>query len=135
MNAPIRLVSHKSHTTFLGEISTRHLKRMTKNKHSLDIIAMKWVLGHDFLEYEDKYRVKTDVCSHFVASMLDIAIPKPLILRLVKEIFPKKYLNDLEEVVVNVAFDGGIPTSSDLKRFIEEDVVIPWLSFLSGFHL
>lgn len=87
MNTPIGLVSHKSQTAFLGEISTRRLKRMTKNKHSLSIIAIKWVLGQDFLEYEDKYRVNTDVCSHFVTSMLDIGIPKPLILCLVKEIF------------------------------------------------
>lgn len=84
MNTPIRLVSHKSHTTFLGEISTKCLKRMTKNKHSLALIAMKWVLGRDYLEYEDKYWVNTNICSHFVASMLDIGIPKPLVLKLVK---------------------------------------------------
>lgn len=135
MNTPIRLVYQKSQISFLGEISTKCLKRMTKNKHLLAIIAMKWVLGWDCLKYEDKYRVNTDVHSHFVASMLDIGIPKPLILCLVKEVFPRKYLNGLREVVANATYGRGIPTASDLRRFIEEDVVVSWLPFLSGFHL
>lgn len=58
-----------------------------------------------------------------------------MILRLVKEIFPKKYLNSLREVVANATFGGGIPTASDLRIFIEEDMVVLWLLFLSGFHL
>lgn len=108
---------------------------MTKKKHLLSIIAIKWVLGWYFLEYEDRYRVQTDVCSHFVASMLDIGIPKPLILCLVKEIFPKKYLNGLREVIANTTYGGGILTVSNLRRFIEEDAIILWLPFLSAFHL
>lgn len=67
--------------------------------------------------------------------MLDIGIPKPMILHLVKEIFPQKYLNGLREVVENVAHGGGIPTASNLRRFIEEDVDVSWLPFLSGFCL
>lgn len=114
MNTPIKIVCKKSQTTFLGKISTRHLKRMTKNKHSLAIVAMKWVLGRDYIEYEDTYIFNTDVCSQFVASMLDIQVPKPLILFLELEIFPKMYLVGLGEVVENVAFGIGLPTSSDL---------------------
>lgn len=108
---------------------------MMKNKHSLSIISIKWVLGRYFLEYKDKYRVNIDVCYHFITSMLNIRIPKPLILHLVKEIFPKKYLNGLGEVIENATYDGGIPTASDLQRFIEDDAVMPWMPFLSGFFL
>lgn len=90
MDTPIRLVSYKSQTAFLDEISTRRLKRMMKNKHSLTLIATKWVLGRDCLEYKHKYRVNTNIFSHFIASMLDIGIPRPLVLRLLKEIFTKK---------------------------------------------
>lgn len=96
---------------------------------------MKWVLGWDCLEYEDNYRVITKIFSHFVMSMLDIGIPKPLVLKLVQEIFPKKYLNGLGEVVANVAYGVGFPMTSNLKCYIEEEVIVSWLPFLSRFRL
>lgn len=65
-------------------------------------------------------------------SMLDIQVPKPLILHLVLEIF-LKYLGGLGEVVANVAFGLGLPMASDLQKHIEEDAVVPWVPFLSGF--
>lgn len=135
MITPIRLVCNKSQMDFLDEISNRSLKRMTKNKHSLDIIAMKWVLGRDYVEYKDKYRVNIDICSHFVMSLLDIQVPKPMILHLTLEIFLKCYLGGLGEVVANVVYGLGLPTTSDLRKHIEEDAVVPWVPFLSGFHL
>lgn len=107
---------------------------MTKNKHLLVLVAIKCVLGKDCVEYEDKYRVNTDVCSHFVVSMLDICVPRPLILKLVKEIFPKNYLNGLGEVVTHAAYGIGLPTTSDLRRFIKEEDVV-WMPFLNGFRL
>lgn len=97
---------------------------MMKNKHSLVSVAIKWVLGKDCIEYGDKYRVNTDVCSHFVASMLDICVPRPLFLKLVKEIFPKKYLNGLGEVVAHAAYGVGLSSASDLRRFIEEEFIV-----------
>lgn len=108
---------------------------MTKNKHYLVLIAIKWVLGKDYIEYEEKYWVNTDTCSHFVASMLDINVPRPLILKLVKEIFSKKYLNGTTEVVAHVAYEVGLPSASDLRRFIKEKAVVIWLLFLSEFCL
>lgn len=64
--------------------------------------------------------------------MLDIQVPKPLILHLVLEIFLKKYLDSLKEVVANVVFGLGLPMTSDLQKYIEEDIVVPWVPFLSS---
>lgn len=96
---------------------------------------MKWFIGRDCIEYQDKCYVNTNIFSNFVASMLDIGIPRPLILKLVKEIFQKKYLNELGEVVAHSAYGVGLPTTSDLQNYTEEEVVVPWLSFLNGLHL
>lgn len=87
------------------------------------------------MEYEDKYCVNIDICSHFVASLLDIQVSKEMILRLTMEIFPKRYLRDLGEVVTNAVYGLGIPMASDLRRHIEEDVVVPWVPFLSEFRM
>jgi hypothetical protein len=55
MDTPIRLTCDKYQVDFLGEITNRCLKRVTNNKHNLDITTIKWVLGKDFIEFEEKY--------------------------------------------------------------------------------
>lgn len=44
-------------------------------------------------------------------------------------------MNGLGEVVAHAAYGIGLPTTSDLRHFIEEEVIIVWLPFLSGFCL
>lgn len=44
-------------------------------------------------------------------------------------------MNGPGEVVANTAYGVGLPTTSDLRCYIEEEVVILWLPFLSEFRL
>jgi hypothetical protein len=77
--------------------------------------------------------VNTDIISHFVASLIDIQVPKWKILRLTKAFFLKRYLGGLGEVVTNIVSRLGLLRSSNLRSHTEEDRVVPWEPFLSGF--
>lgn len=74
MDTPIRLVNSRSRMAFLRNIPNRSLQHMTGRTNLILINAIKWVLGEDFVGVEDRYRVKTDICSWFVASLLDVGM-------------------------------------------------------------
>lgn len=99
MDTPVRLVSSKAHVAFLGNISDKRLQVMMQWKNSLIIAAIKWVLREDFINNADRYRVNIDICSRFIASLLDCGQAGLLASRLTKALFSQDYLGGLEDVV------------------------------------
>lgn len=51
------------------------------------ISAVKWVLGEDFIDNADWYHVNIDICSCFVASLLDFGLARLLASHLTKVLF------------------------------------------------
>lgn len=114
MDTRIRLVTSKPQLAFLGEITDNRLLQMTKMKNTLAIMAIKWVLGEDFITGVDRYKVNTDIVSQFVASLLDLRECKAHIIQLTKELFPKHYLGGLEEIIHTAVIGLSIPIAIDL---------------------
>lgn len=118
MDTLVWLISRRAQVTFLGNISDRRLQGMTRRKNPLIIAAIKWVLGEDFISNPDLYRVNIDICSHFVASLLDCGQSGLLTTQLTQALFPLDYLGGLEDVVVYHVPFLGLPVASDLECFI-----------------
>lgn len=74
MDTPVRLISSKVQVAFIGNISDQRLRRMMKRKNPLIITAIKWVLGEDFIDNADCYRVNSDICLCFMASLLNVGV-------------------------------------------------------------
>lgn len=64
IDTSIRLVSSKPQLAFLGEVIDNRLLKMTKVKNALAVVAIKWILGDDFVTREDRYKVNTDTLVH-----------------------------------------------------------------------
>lgn len=88
---------------------------MTYHTNPFIIASIKWVLGENFIGCEDPYHVNTNITSRFIASLLDIVVPKHLVLQLTEEIFYDKHLDGMEEVVHYADPIWGIPTTSNLR--------------------
>lgn len=61
-------------------------------EESLIIATIKWVLGEDFIDNMDQYHVNTDICLHFVASLLDSRMVGLLTSKITKVLFSQNYL-------------------------------------------
>lgn len=88
---------------------------MTKLKNTLGIVAIKWILGDDFINGEDIYKVNIDISSWFVASTLYLGENTSKIILLTREVFPKHLLDALDEIVHLVVIGLGIPIAMDLR--------------------
>lgn len=105
---------------------------MTRRKNPLIIVVIKWVLGKDFIDDMDKYRVNTDICSHFVASLLDTGITGYLTSELTKALFSWDYLGGLEDIVAYHVPFRGLPVASDLWCFITSSEEVIWHPLIGG---
>lgn len=90
---------------------------MTRRKNPLIVAAIKWVLGEDFIDNVNQYHVNTDICSCFVASLLDSRLAGLLTSQLTKALFSQDYLGGLEDVVAYYVPFKGLPLASDLRHF------------------
>lgn len=70
-----------------------------KRKNPLIITTIKWVLGEDFIDNFDHYRVKSNIFSHFMTSLLDVGTGGYEASELTRALFSGDYLRGLEEVV------------------------------------
>lgn len=105
---------------------------MTKRKNPLIIAAIKWVLEEDFIDNVDHYRVNLDICSRFVASLLDVGIGEYEASELTRALFSGDYLGGLEEVVAYYIPFRGLPLATDLQRFITSREEVPWYPLING---
>lgn len=132
MDTPVWLISRRVQVTFLGNISDRRLQGMTRRKNPLIIATIKWVLGEDFISNPDRYRVNTDICSRFLASLLDYGQSRLLTTQLTQALFPLDYLGGLEDVVAYHVPFLGLPVTSDLERFIFQNEEVRWHPLING---
>lgn len=132
MDTPIRLISRRAQVTFLGNISDQRLQGMTRRKNPLIIAAFKWILGEDFIGNPDRYRVNTDIFSHFVASLLDCGQSGLLTTQLTQALFPADYLGGLEDVVAYHVPFLGLPAAFNLERFILQNEEVEWHPLING---
>lgn len=103
-----------------------------RRKNPLIIFAIKWVLGKDFLNNPNRYRVNTNICSRFIASLLDYGQSGVLTTLLTWVLFPKDYLGGLNDVVAYHVPFLGLPVVSDLERFIMLNEEVAWHPLISG---
>lgn len=105
---------------------------MMRPKNPLIIAAIKWVLDEDFIDNADWYCVSTDICSRFVASLLDFGLAELLALQLTKALFSQDYLGGLEDVVAYHVPFRGLPLASDLRHFITFGDEVTWHPLISS---
>lgn len=105
---------------------------MTKRKNPLIIVAIKWVLGEDFMDNVDHYRVNSDICSRFVASLLGVETSGYKASGLTRALFSRDYLGGLEEVVAYYIPFRCLPLATDLQRFITSKEEVPWHPLIDG---
>ena len=96
------------------------------------ISTMKIVLGWEFLEDGNRYRVKTDITSQFLASFLDIEEEKVDILLLLRKTFKEKYLGDDIDIVAHVELGVWIPWASEIHKLLEPSQNVGLQPFLLG---
>lgn len=96
------------------------------------IASIKWVLGEDFIDDVDRYRVNTDICSRFMASLLDDGKNDYLVMELTQTLFPLEYLGGLEVIVQYFVPFRGLPLVLDLQHFIVFGEDVDWYPLIGG---
>lgn len=86
----------------------------------------------DFTGNPNRYRVNTDICSRFVASLLDYGQSGLLATHLTQALFPLDYLGGLEDLVAYHVPFLGLPMASNLERFIFQNEEVRWCPFING---
>ena len=73
------------------------------------IHSMEVVMGHNYLENENRYHVKIDITSQFLASLLDLGEVRVDILLLLRKTFKAEYVGNDIDIVSHLELGVGIP--------------------------
>jgi hypothetical protein len=132
MDTPIRLrcTTFQEQKAFLGLVTDPILASVATELGAFTKEAIRMVLGREFLENENRYRVNTDISSRFMASLLDLGGEKVEILMLLRKVFRKEYLGDDVNVLVFAEIGFGIPWANDLPRILQPEEIVPRQPFL-----
>lgn len=90
------------------------------------------MLGEDFIDDVDHYRVNTNIYFCFMASLLDLGMNEDLVVELTQTLFPQEYFGGLEEVVRTTVPFLGLLYALDLRRFVDHNQEVEWFSLISG---
>lgn len=127
MDTPIRLrsISMEDLRAFLGFVRDPTLQSVYKEVGMFTNEAVRMVLGRDFLCNENRYHVKTDITSKFLASLLDIGGDKVDMLMLIRKVFKEDFLGDDVTVVILAEVGVGTPWTSELTKLLLLDQTVP----------
>ena len=139
MDNPIclRCTLEEEQKAFLGRIPEENLLSISNEVVpcfgvKFFIAAIKKVLGHEFLENENRYRVNSDITSQFLASLLDLKEARAKIVVLLRKIFKVVYLGDDIEIVAHAVLGVGIPWVSEVHKLLEPSQNVVLQPFLLG---
>jgi hypothetical protein len=139
MDNPIRLrcTLEEEQKAFLGRVPKENLLSICNEVVPCSgvkfvIAAVKMVLGHEFLENENWYRVNSDITSQFLASLLDLGEARAEIVVLLRKIFKIVYLGDDIEIVSHAILGVGIPWAGEVHKLLEPGQNVVLQPFLLG---
>ena len=139
MDNPIRLrcTLEEEQKAFLGHIPEENLLSICNEVVPCSgvkfvIAAVKMVLGHEFLENENRYCVNSDITSQFLASLLDLGEARAEIVVLLRKIFKVVYLGDEIEIVSHAILGVGIPWAGEVHKLLEPGQNVVLQPFLLG---
>jgi hypothetical protein len=139
MDNPIRLrcILEEEQKAFLGRVPEENLFSICNEVvpctgAKFVIAAVKMVLGREFMENENRYRVNSDITSQFLASLLDLGEPRVESVLLLRKIFKAVYLGDVIEIVAHAVLGVGIPWAGEVHKLLEPGQNVVLQPFLLG---
>jgi len=138
MDTPIRLVSRKMQMAFIGSIINLRLQRMLPRSDDLMVGAVRMILGKDFMENDERYRVDTDISSRVLAMLLELDTAKAEVETIMRGIFNLEHLGDLEMTLLVASTSVRIPCPKDWSLLDNLGAMIklyPFILDIKGFEL
>lgn len=98
----------------------------------LEVVQM--VLGKNFCFSSNQTRENTDISFHFLASLLDLNLPKLCYLLLLRMVFKATILVNDVYVLVVVQLGVGLPWLDDIDRMFLQGVEVVWHPFIPNMN-
>ncbi|GLJ08273.1 hypothetical protein SUGI_0085390 [Cryptomeria japonica] len=108
MESTLRFLSEKRQMSFLGPIKDKRWAKILESEDDLVNRSIRQVLGDEFIEYEHRYWVNTDILAVFISIILVTGSPKFSATLSRHALFCKEILGDLNLAMDNV--DGELTT-------------------------
>lgn len=70
--------------------------------------AVELILGKKFMVSDEWYQINVDITSRFVAVLLDLELPKAMVLLMVRKLVMADLLGGVKEVIIVVELGVGI---------------------------
>jgi hypothetical protein len=104
----IYLTSSKSQLDFMGPVIDLWINRVLSNNGALNLKAIKMILGERFLNSSGKYFLNLDISLSFFGCLLDLHVPKEMVLNINKDVFKPYLIVILEDVLLFACLGEGI---------------------------
>lgn len=108
METPIRLTMSHKLWAFLGNITENRLCFVFKEWDQLVLGAIELVMGKEFVVSMERYRTNVYIASRFVASLLDLELPKAMVVLMARKLVMVDFLWGVEDVIIIAKLGAGI---------------------------